>query len=65
MGRRRLTEPGRYAISIECAHDLTHDEFCLLLELFKGEILTLQNHIWGRPPEHPKRMPDEADLPKP
>ena len=54
MGRRRLTEPGRYAISIECAHDLSRDEFDLLLELFKGEILTLQNHIWGRLPEQAK-----------
>jgi hypothetical protein len=47
MHSRKLDQPGRYTVTLECADDLTDDELILMLEFFKAELFATQNHERG------------------
>jgi hypothetical protein len=56
MGQKQIELPGRYAITLEAADDLTDDELILMLEFFKAELFALQNHERGDDAERQTRF---------
>ena len=62
LGNKRLEEPGRYAITIECADDLSDNELILMLEFFKAEVFGLQDHNRGDEAERKARFSHMAQF---
>jgi hypothetical protein len=56
MTSKRFHHPGRYAITLECADDVTDDELILMLEFFKAELFGTQNHERGDDAERKARF---------
>ena len=47
MGRKQFGMPGRYAVTVECADDLSPDERTMLEAWFEKEVSQLQRHDRG------------------
>ncbi len=45
MGRSRFVLPGRYAVTVECADDLTDDELNTMEASFQAEVFRLQQPV--------------------
>jgi hypothetical protein len=58
--RQRIEEPGRFAIAIECADDLTNDEIICLEALIEAQVCLLQKHTRGVTTEHVAARPASA-----
>ena len=50
--RQRIEEPGRFAIAIECADDLTNDEIIRMEAVIEAQVCLLQRQKRGYRPEH-------------
>jgi hypothetical protein len=50
--RDRIVKPGRFAILIECADDLTNDEIIRMEAALEATVCLLQKHRRGYTPEH-------------
>lgn len=48
----RIVRPGRFAITIECADDLTNDEIIRMEAVLEAKVCLLQKHRRGYTPEH-------------
>jgi hypothetical protein len=52
FNRERIEQPGRFAITIEVADDLTTDEILRLEAAVEAQVCLLQRHKRGYRPEH-------------
>jgi hypothetical protein len=52
FNRDRLVQPGRFALTIECADDLTNDEIIRLEAALEAKVCLLQKHRRGYTAEH-------------
>jgi hypothetical protein len=50
--RERIEQPGRFAITIECADDLTNDEIIRMEAVIEAQVCLLQKQKRGYTPEH-------------
>ena len=52
FNRDRIVQPGRFAVTIECADDLTNDEIIRLEAAIEAKVCLLQKHRRGYTAEH-------------
>jgi hypothetical protein len=52
FNRERIVQPGRFAITIECADDLTNDEIIRMEAVIEAQVCLLQKQKRGYTPEH-------------
>lgn len=52
FNRERIVKPGRFAVTIECADDLTEDEIVRMEAVIEAQVCLLQKQKRGYKPEH-------------
>jgi hypothetical protein len=52
FNRQRIVQPGRFAVTIECADDLTYDEILRMEAVIEAQVCLLQKKKYGYKPEH-------------
>jgi hypothetical protein len=52
FNRERIEQPGRFAVTIECADDLTNDEIIRMEAVIEAQVCLLQRQKRGYRPEH-------------
>ncbi len=50
--RQRIEKPGRYAVTVECADDLTNDEIIRMEAVIEAQVCLLQKNARGYKAEH-------------
>jgi hypothetical protein len=52
FNRQRIGKPGRFAVTIECADDLTNDEIITMEAVIEAQVCLLQKQKRGYKAEH-------------
>lgn len=60
MGSKRFEMPGRYAVTVECADDLTDDEIIMMEAWFESTVSRLQRDDRGYTDEQAAQWESEA-----
>lgn len=52
FNREQIVKPGRFAVNIECADDLTEDEIIRMEAVIEAQVCLLQKKTRGYRPDH-------------